>query len=245
MKIATYNLRLGGKKDRRIHWEQIFQTISPDIFLVQETCEPNAYIADDGSDNWQQRVHWVPVPGMKWGSAIYAKSGRVTPIAIPAEFQGAVVGVDLDDFAAADGKVRSLCLFSIHAQAPYKKSVNAILDFIADHFKDRELLIGGDFNLTTGIRHPEEFELGDPWLIERFRKEFNLLSCWQAANPNRSLPQTLRHGDKTKPFHCDGIFVPAAWYGDLAQSEVLSAPIWDELSDHNPVFAEFLCVRSV
>jgi endonuclease/exonuclease/phosphatase family metal-dependent hydrolase len=65
MKIATYNLRLGGKSDRRIHWDQIFQTIDPDVFLVQETCEPNAYIADDGSDNWQERVHWVPVPGIK------------------------------------------------------------------------------------------------------------------------------------------------------------------------------------
>lgn len=65
MKIATYNLRLGGKSDRRIHWDQISQTIDPDIFLVQETCDPNTYIADDGSDNWQERVHCVPVPGIK------------------------------------------------------------------------------------------------------------------------------------------------------------------------------------
>jgi endonuclease/exonuclease/phosphatase family metal-dependent hydrolase len=242
MKIATYNLRFGGKEDRRIHWDQIFQTISPDIFLVQETCEPNAYIADDGSDNWQEHVHWVPVPGIKkqWGSAIYAKSGRMTPIVMPSELQGAVVGVDLDDFAAADGKRRSLRVFSIHAPEPYKKSVNVILDCIAGLSKDRELIIGGDFNLTTGIRHPKEFESGDPWLIGRLRKEFNLMSCWQSANPNRDLPQTLRYvKDRTKPFHCDGIFVPAAWYGDLAQAEVLSAPIWDELSDHNPVFAKF------
>jgi endonuclease/exonuclease/phosphatase family metal-dependent hydrolase len=240
MKIATYNLRFGGKKDRRIHWEQIFQTISPDILLAQETCEPNAYIADDGSDNWQEQVHWVAVPGMDWGCAIYAKSGHMTPIVIPAEFQGAVVGVDLDDFAAVDGKEQSLRVFSIHAPEPYKKSVNAILDFIADHSKDRELIIGGDFNLTMGIRHPKEFEAGDPWLLGRLRKEFNLMSCWQAANPNRDLPQTLRYvKDRSKPFHCDGIFVPAAWYGDLEQSEVLSAPIWDELSDHNPVFATF------
>jgi endonuclease/exonuclease/phosphatase family metal-dependent hydrolase len=242
MKIATYNLRFGGKEDRRIHWDQIFQTISPDIFLVQETCEPKAYVNDEVWQDLQHQVHWVSVPGIKkqWGSAIYAKSGRMTPILIPSEFQGAVVGVDLDDLAAVDGKRRSLRVFSIHVQEPYKKSVNAILDFITKLSSDRELIIGGDFNLTTCIRHPKEFEPGDPWLIERLRKEFNLMSCWQSANPNRDLPQTLRHGDKTKPFHCDGIFVPAAWYGNLAQSAVLSAPIWDELSDHNPVFAEFL-----
>jgi endonuclease/exonuclease/phosphatase family metal-dependent hydrolase len=66
------------------------------------------------------------------------------------------------------------------------------------------------------------------------------MSCWQAANPNRDLPQTLRWSpNREAKYHCDGMFVPAPWYGNLARSEVLSAPIWDELSDHNPVFAEF------
>ncbi len=242
MKIATYNLRFGGKEIRRIHWNHIFQTINPDIFLVQETCEPTAYIVDDHSDNWQQRVHWVPVPGMKWGSAIYAKSGRITPIAIPSEFQG-LVGVDLDDLDTVDGKARSLRVFSIHALEPYKKTVNAILDFIALQPQDRELIIGGDFNLTTGIRHPSDpLQPTDhnPRLVDRLRIQFNLMSCWQAANPNRDLPQTLRwSGDREAKYHCDGIFVPAAWYGDLAQCMVLSDPPWDELSDHNPVSAIF------
>jgi endonuclease/exonuclease/phosphatase family metal-dependent hydrolase len=244
MRITTYNLRFGGKADRRIHWEQIFQTIDPDIFLVQETCDPKFYVADDVWPNLQVQVHWVPVPGMNWGSAIYAKSGRITPIAIPTEFQGAVVGVDLEDLDAADGKVRLLRVFSIHAPQPYKKSVNKILDFIADCSKDRELIIGGDFNLTTGIRHPSDpLQPKDrnPQLVERLRIQFNLMSCWQAANPNRDLPQTLRwSGNREAKYHCDGIFVPAAWYGNLEKSEVMSDAIWDELSDHNPVFAKFL-----
>jgi hypothetical protein len=240
MKIATYNLRFGGKADRRIHWEEIFQTIDPDIFLVQETCDPKFYVADDVWLDLQHQVHWVPVPGMNWGSAIYAKSGQVKPIAMPAEFDGWLVGIELDGLIWPDGTARSLHVFSIHAPKPYKKPVNQVLDFIAKLSNNRELIIGGDFNLTTGIRQPKEFEPGDLWLIDRFREEFNLMSCWQAANPNRDLPQTLRHGDKTKPFHCDGIFAPMAWYEHLAKSEVLSAAIWDELSDHNPVFAEFL-----
>ncbi|WP_138502207.1 hypothetical protein [Nostoc sp. PA-18-2419] len=54
------------------------------------------------------------------------------------------------------------------------------------------------------------------------------------------MPQTLRwSGDQTKPYHCDGIFAPACWYQYLDECKVLSAPTWDNLSDHNPVVAVF------
>jgi len=66
------------------------------------------------------------------------------------------------------------------------------------------------------------------------------ISCWQAANPNCNLAQTLRWGpDQATPYHCDGIFVPAAWSRYLDQCKVLSSPVWEELSDHNPVVASF------
>jgi hypothetical protein len=45
--------------------------------------------------------------------------------------------------------------------------------------------------------------------------------------------------DKVTPYHCDGIFVPAAWYRYLDQREVLASPSWEALSDHNPVVASF------
>ncbi|GEM_PF-5749775 len=32
MKIATYNLRAGGKAKQRIHWTQLFEVANPDIF---------------------------------------------------------------------------------------------------------------------------------------------------------------------------------------------------------------------
>lgn len=136
-------------------------------------------------------------------------------------------------------KGRSLRIFSLHAPEPYKKSVNQILDFIATLSDDCDLIIGGDFNLTTARRHPHETAQDNTlWLLERLRKEFNLMSCWQAANPNQDLPQTLRwNRDKTKPYHCDGIFVPACWYRYLDHCDVLASPTWEKLSDHNPVVA--------
>jgi hypothetical protein len=91
------------------------------------------------------------------------------------------------------------------------------------------------------VRHPDEKQQAqDLWLLERLRKEFGLMNCWQAANPNRNLPQTLRWSrDQATPYHCDGIFVPAAWYRYLDHCEVLASPLWEELSDHNPVVASF------
>ncbi len=136
---------------------------------------------------------------------------------------------------------KRLRIFSVHVPAPYKRPMNEILDFIAAlpnaHACDH--IIGGDFNLTTGVRHPtEKRQAHDLWLLERLRKEFNLMNCWQVANPNRNLPQTLRWGrDTSEPYHCDAIFVPASWYGHLDGCEVLSSPDWDVLSDHNPVVA--------
>jgi endonuclease/exonuclease/phosphatase family metal-dependent hydrolase len=179
---------------------------------------------------------------MIWGSAIFVKSGLIKPISIPNEFAGYLVGVELDECSWPAIGQRSLQIFSLHAPAPYKKTVNQILDFISSLANDCELIIGGDFNLTTGVRHlSEPLQGNNRWLLERLRKEFNLLSCWQAANPNCDLPQTLRWGrDKTKPYHCDGIFAPASWYRYLEECNVLSAPTWDNsLSDHNPVVAIF------
>lgn len=241
MKIATYNLRFGGKASQRIHWSEIFEVVDPDIFLVQETCHPEMYMTAQLYDTYRDQIHWIKAGENNWGSAVFVRSGKIKPIIIP-EFEGYLVGVKVDGCKWSGITGRSLCVFSLHAPVPYKRSVNQILDFISTFSGDFDLIIGGDFNLTTGVRHPKE-KLQDQtlWLLDRLRKEFNLMSCWQAANPNQDLPQTLRwSGDKTQPFHCDGIFMPAHWYRYLDDCEVLVSPIWERLSDHNPVVATFI-----
>lgn len=238
MKIATYNLRFGGKVSQRIHGSQIFKVVNPDIFLVQETCHPMMYMTTQLYDTCRVQMHWVKVGQNNWGSAVFVRSGKIKPIIMP-EFEGSLVGVKVEGCEWSRITERSLCIFSLHAPSPYERSVNQMLDFISTLSSDFDLIIGGDFNLTTGVRHPKE-KLQDQslWLLERLRKEFNLMSSWQATNPNQDLPQTLRwNRDTTQPYHCDGIFVPACWYKYLDSCEVLSSPIWEKLSDHNPVVA--------
>lgn len=241
LNIVTYNLRKGGNSQNRIHWAKLFEIANPYITLFQETCKPSQYITPDFGHTEQHDCYWTEVEQTGWGSAVYVKSGTVTPILVPANYEGSVVGVEVKGIPWTPLDNRTLKVFSIHAPCPYRKSVNEILDFISNVAKDDDLIIGGDFNLTVGVRHPkEELQDQDLWLLERLRQEFGLMSCWQAANPNRDLSQTLRwSGNPRATYHCDGLFAPASWYQYLSGCEVLSSPDWETLSDHNPVIASF------
>jgi hypothetical protein len=82
---------------------------------------------------------------------------------------------------------------------------------------------------------------GERGILDRLVQEFGLVSCWQAAHPNRPLAQTLRwSADRHPPYHCDGIFVPRSWLDRLVSCRVIRGSRWNALSDHNPVVAEFL-----
>jgi endonuclease/exonuclease/phosphatase family metal-dependent hydrolase len=118
-----------------------------------------------------------------------------------------------------------------------------MLDLIGAHRGDADLVIGGDFNLTVGERHPSEARRTDPLdpaVQARLRDEFGLINCWQAANPGVRLAQTLRwSNDPPVPYHCDGLFVPASWRPALRSCAAAAGPEWEALSDHNPVVVTF------
>jgi endonuclease/exonuclease/phosphatase family metal-dependent hydrolase len=126
--------------------------------------------------------------------------------------------------------------------------MHCILDRLAVLADDADLVLGGDFNIAVGYRRPEDpirFLNGERAVLDRLKNEFGLVSCWQFANPNRPLAQTLRWtGNPSAPYHCDGIFVPQSWLPHLASCRVVRGPRWTELSDHNPVVAEFRFSRA-
>jgi endonuclease/exonuclease/phosphatase family metal-dependent hydrolase len=125
----------------------------------------------------------------------------------------------------------------------YVRTLHRILDRVARQRDGADLILGGDFNVVVGNRHPNEqltVNRGEREILDRLSAEFDLISCWQAANPGRPLAQTLRwSADRIAPYHCDGIFVPSAWGARLASCRVVTGSRWVGLSDHNPVVAEF------
>ena len=71
-------------------------------------------------------------------------------------------------------------------------------------------------------------------------RELDLMACWQAMHPRSPLAQTLRWtGNRSAPYHCDGIFAPRSWRPRLQRCEVIAGANWNRLSDHNPVLAVF------
>ena len=154
-----------------------------------------------------------------------------------------MVGAELS--SPSWGLGRPLRVFSIHCpvgERGYIRTMHEILDRIARMSDGADLLLGGDFNVAVGHRQPHErvaMSRGEREILDRLSAEFNLISCWQAANPGRPLAQTLRwSANRSAPYHCDGIFVPSDWSARLASCRVVTGSRWRTLSDHNPVVAE-------
>ncbi len=239
MKIATYNLLKGGSQ--RVHWSKMIEDFGVDLLLAQESFTQAEHLPPLLYPDSQTQSVWARAGQNGWGSAVFSKTGAVKLIAVSG-YPGWVVGAEI---SGVSWQTAPLLAFSVHAPAfkgSYSKSVNWILDEIRKVAGDREIVIGGDFNLTVshcpGAERPVCRQ--DLAIQARLADEFGLLNCWQTANPGQELCQTLRWtNNRTTPYHCDGIFVPRSWKDRLVACDVLAGEEWNRLSDHNPVLAQF------
>jgi endonuclease/exonuclease/phosphatase family metal-dependent hydrolase len=242
MKIAAYNILKGGKQ--RVHWVRMIEDFRVDLLLVQESYPHHEHLPPLLYPDAGSQSAWEMVEGNGWGSAVFSRTGTVKPVPVPG-FTGWVVGAEIVGASWQAGFTDPLLAFSVHAPSKgesYQRQVNKLLDEIKKVAGGREIVIGGDFNLTVshwpGSERPTCKQ--DLAIQARLAEEFGLLNCWQEANPDQPLCQTLRWtGDRTIPYHCDGIFVPRRWKDRLQSCVVLAGDEWDRLSDHSPVVACF------
>jgi exonuclease III len=252
MKIITYNLLNGGGGNQ--HWSHVIEAFDPDIFLAQESYPPEKCGLQQ---DLRGQAVWRPA-NKYWGTAVYAKCGKVTELKIEnlGKFQGWLVGAELDGFSHPGIAGRRLRVFSLHAPPwsitgdAYPETVKKMLNVIWENREDADMIIGGDFNLySLGERHKSEIKNGKPWItlpeergiLTRLRDTFGLTNCWQTANPGVPLAQTLRWcRNPISAFHCDGIFVPESWKAKISCT-VINNEVWTDRrrprSDHNPVLA--------
>jgi exonuclease III len=239
---VAYNFLSGGSPTRAGHWSRVHTHLAPDIVLAQECRLPQEFPGERFRPGPVDTLLWAPVTARRWGSAVLLRSLRATPLKIPG-FAGWVVGAEVASPSGSSG--RPLRIFSIHCpvgERGYVRTLHEILDRIARLRAGADLILGGDFNVVVGHRQPDErirVSRGEREILARLSTEFDLISCWQAANPGRPLAQTLRwSANRQAPYHCDGIFVPSAWHPRLVSCRVVTGSRWRELSDHNPVVAE-------
>src|SRR5262249_43707172 len=129
---------------------------------------------------------WEPAGSGRWGSAVLARSTRLAPIALPG-YPGWVVGGTIE--RAGWTSSRPVRVFTIHCPAGergYIRTLHEILDRLAPLGADADLILGGDFNVAAGYRQPTEgrtISRREREILDRLSEEFDLVSCWQAANP--------------------------------------------------------------
>jgi endonuclease/exonuclease/phosphatase family metal-dependent hydrolase len=245
LRLVAYNIGQGGSRDTAL-WARIFSSLSPDLLFVQESRDPThswlAALPVTCPDGWA----WAAVPGGRWGSGLWVRGGRITPLPVPEDFTGRVVAALVEDRAWPGVGLTSVVALSVHAPtrkgSSYIKEVGRILDFAGALAGRRPLVLAGDFNVAVGFRTPGQspsFTRGERTLLERLRDELDLVPCWQTAHPGEPLARTLRwmHRRDSAPYHCDGIFIPATWTPALQSCEVLEGEEWYAISDHNPVVA--------
>lgn len=242
MKFCTYNLRSGGHKNHGNHWQRLLDDLGADIACAQESEDPIRYFSAEAFAGFKSCIHSNVAHG-KWGSAILAKDHALEPIEVPG-FDGWGMGARIRD-VKIDGTPQTITVFCIHTPSPgpYESHVNRFLDGVSQYLDGTPLIIAGDFNLTTAVRHASEEGMkntpGERRIHERLRREFGLLNAWQVLHPNQNLPQTLRWTNApTKPYHCDAIFVSHNLLPHLVRAEVIQDGEFAFLSDHNPILIE-------
>jgi exonuclease III len=237
VRIVTWNLNNGRAADA---WPRLQAALGAELVLLQETPPPD----------WCSARLWESVPHHGRGSAVLCTTGVLRAVRVPG-YEGWVVGGELvDSDLSVDG--RPLFVFSVHTPSPnatqrrrqYVAETMSILNLLGEHVPDgANLVLGGDFNFRSlGERQPDEqFQTipSERRVLARF-SDLGLISCWAAAHPGCPLPQTLRWTrdrtpDRSTPYHCDGIFVPAAWAPGIVCEVLTSAVV--NVSDHNPVAA--------
>lgn len=240
MRIITYNLRQRGKGEQ---WVGL-QAERPDILLLQESSDPATYAGTD-----QGQWHWRKVSTARFGSALWSRSGSIEPLSVPG-FEGWIAMARITGHAAHPAPFLAASLHAPGHLGSYIGTVARMVDALVPLCSGCPVVIGGDFNMATGRRdegEPLVTTRAERRVLERIETELGLVGCWQAANPGRPLPQTLRWvANPSTAYHCDGLFVSHGWLPGLLTCSVLppshaavTSQTGTVMSDHNPVLAEF------
>lgn len=247
LRMVAYNLGQGGRRDAGA-WLRLLGPPAPDLLFVQESRDPaHSWLTELPVDARGQCL-WEEAASSRWGTALWVRGGRLTPLPVPQAYRGRVVAAAVEGLTWPVVGRATVAALSIHAPtakgSSYIKEVGRILDLAVEIAAGLPLVLGGDFNVAVALRQPDHAlynSAGERTLLVRLRDELGLLPCWQVAHPGEEPARTLRWMRRldSLPYHCDGLFVPAAWTTALLGCEVLEDEGWRVLSDHNPVVAAF------
>ena len=196
MKIASYNLHYGGNTNADNHWQRLNREFQPDFICAQESLHPSKYFSPEEFANFKGCIHSNVHHG-RWGSAILSRSQPLEEVTLgSSEFDGWVVGAMVPNFVIG-GISQSVLILSVHAPSPgpYEPRVNRMIDEIAQKWCTVPVIIAGDLNITTAIRHSGEVLKntdGEIKILNKMKNELGVLNAWQHFT---QMTLCLRHYD--------------------------------------------------
>lgn len=180
-----------------------------------------------------------------WGTGLWARTERIgEPLEIPG-FSGDLVAVVINGMAGLACGASDLLAISIHNPLYHTKAPATIRPLVKELPRPEfPIVLAGDFNTASlGPRQQGEGLVStkeEKAMLAELREKWGVVSCWSASNPGVPLPQTHRWTrDRTVPYHCDGIFVPASWAKQSLSCQVVDRcepPLYSNgsfLSDHH------------
>src|SRR5437773_2651423 len=111
MKIATYNILKGGTQ--RVHWVKMIEDHDVDLLLVQESYHYDEHLPSRLYPNASSQSVWAIVAKNRWGSAVFSRTGSLTPVAVSG-FAGWVVGAEISGASWQARCADPLLAFSVH-----------------------------------------------------------------------------------------------------------------------------------
>jgi exonuclease III len=227
MRIVSWNIKRKAGPPRQEAWRFITDELNADIALVQESIHPPDWVT--------AKAAWTRIDASRpWGSGVFARSGRVTPLALEQTYPGwvQVAEVGLSDHAG-------LLAVSLHAPIINTYSITSLHRILSDltllfEKGGRAIVLGGDFNASR------QFDMRTPYATHRILFDrvaaFGLADCVRKFHPD--FVQTYRHTQGDAPWEIDHLFV-----SDFLAAHVTSCAVIDDervraLSDHNPIVAD-------
>ena len=223
MKCLVWNMDYWKSSKKEESWSYV-QSLDPDVSLLNECSTHNS-----------QKNHIHHIAKDKWGCGVFSKH----------TIQEVVFDKSHPD-AIACGQVtindQPITLVSLYGKIIDGYSITTLHRslsdlthlFIQSDIRDW-LLIGGDFNADVALdeRQPGK---SHHLFFERL-KDFGLKDCREKFNSERV--QTLRHKKSTFAWQNDYLFAGKKIYDKCTSCQVIDDESLYELSDHNPIVAEF------
>jgi hypothetical protein len=241
LRVVAYNFLSGGQPRAGRPLVATPRPLAPDVVLAQECRAPHDAHGERFRVVPGDTLLWAPAATRRWGSAMLLRGLAARPLTIPG-FGGWVIGAEVAGRGPAGARSSSSASTARSASAatsgPSTRSWTGSARGAATRTYPGRRFQRGRGPAPASRDDPDV--AGEREILARLESEFELVSCWQAANPGRPLAQTLRwSANREAPYHCDGIFVPSTWASRLVACRVVRGSRWAGLSDHNPVLAEF------